>query len=172
MVEPQPPKSTPPLQPPAGMNGAPGLMLRIVKDYRVAFLIVGTANTVIGFAWFAIFNYTVGALFGRFGYLPTLLCAHIASVLCAFVLYRRFVFRVRGHVWRDLARFETVYLVALGVNFVLLAVLVEFAHMQPLLAQALIVFVTTLISFFGHRNFSFRRRPTSADPEPKESSTL
>jgi putative flippase GtrA len=54
----------------------------------------------------------------------------------------------------------------------LLAVLVEFAHMQPLLAQALIVFVTTLISFFGHRNFSFRRRPTSADPEPKESSTL
>lgn len=153
-------------QPPAGMHGAPGLMLRIVKDYRVAFLIVGTANTVIGFLWFALFDFTVGRWIGAYGYFVTLGCAHVMSVLCAFVLYRRFVFRVRGQVWRDLARFETVYLVALGVNAVLLAVLVSFVHMQPLLAQALIVFVTTLISFFGHRNFSFRRARIETDDEP------
>jgi putative flippase GtrA len=141
-------------QPPAGMHGTPGLMLRIVKDYRVAFLIVGVANTVIGFAWFALFQATVGQLYG---YMVTLVCAHIASVLCAFVLYRRFVFRVRGHVFRDLARFESVYLVSLGINAVLLPLLVEFAHLEPIVAQALIVFVTTLVSFFGHREFSFRR---------------
>lgn len=141
------------------------MMLRIVKDYRVAFLIVGTANTVIGFLWFALFDVTVGRWIGEYGYFVTLGCAHVMSVLCAFVLYRRFVFRVRGHIWRDLARFETVYLVALGVNAVLLALLVSFVHMQPLLAQALIVFATTLISFFGHRDFSFRRPTADTDSD-------
>lgn len=151
---------------PAGMSGAPGLMLRLVKDYRIAFLIVGTANTVIGFLWFALFDWlfrgihwhaTIAGFTLRFDYLLTLLCAHVLSVLCAFVLYRRFVFRVRGHVWTDLARFETVYLVSLGVNAVLLTLLSGVLHLPPLLAQALIVLVTTMISFFGHRDFSFRR---------------
>jgi putative flippase GtrA len=147
--------------PPAGMQGEPGLFLRLVTDYRVAFLIVGAANTAIGFGWFILFNFLVGS---HFGYEATLLCAHVASVLCAFVLYRRFVFRVRGHVWRDLARFETVYLVALGVNALLLPVLVSWVHLPVLLAQASIVLVTTLISFFGHREFSFRRgKSKSAD---------
>lgn len=164
----QPPPDDVP-QPPAGMQGSPGLMLRLVKDYRVAFLIVGIANTVIGFAWFALFQATVGVLYG---YMVTLVCAHIASVLCAFVPYRRFVFRVCGHVFRDLIRFESVYLVALGINAVLLPLLVEFAHLEPIVAQALIVFVTTLVSFFGHREFSFRRpkhKPnglTTEEPTP------
>jgi putative flippase GtrA len=152
--------------PPAGMQGTPGLFLRLFKDYRVAFLIVGATNTVIGFLWFALFDVTVGRLWG---YMATLLFAHVASVLCAFVLYRRFVFRVTGHVWRDLARFETVYLVALGINAALLPILVEFAHLVPIVAQALIVFVTTLVSFFGHRSFSFRR--STKDPSPESESS-
>lgn len=157
-----------PPAPPAGMEGSPGLMLRLIKDYRVAFLIVGTANTIIGFLWFALFQATIGQVWG---YMATLLFAHVASVLCAFVLYRRFVFRVRGHVFRDLARFESVYLVALGVNAVLLPLLVIYAHLIPIVAQALIVFVTTLISFFGHRGFSFRRKPPAAASEHPNAET-
>ena len=137
-----------------GMTGPDGPLLRLVKDRRIAFLIVGAVNTVVGFGWFAFFDLVIGDLWG---YMVTLLFAHVASVLCAFVLYRRFVFRVRGHVWVDLARFETVYLAALGVNAVLLPVLVEFADLDPLAAQALIVVVTTLISYLGHSRFSFRR---------------
>jgi putative flippase GtrA len=137
-----------------GITGPPGPLLRLVRDHRVAFLIVGVANTAIGFAWFTLFLYTIGAVWG---YMAALVFAHIAAVLCAFVLYRRFVFHVRGNVLRDLLRFETVYLVALGVNAILLPILVELAGLHPLAAQALIVFVTTLISYFGHRYFSFQR---------------
>ncbi len=154
-------------EPPAGMQGAPGFLLRVVKDYRVAFLLVGAVNTIVGFAWFAIFQLTVGS---AFGYMAALGCAHVASVLCAFVLYRRFVFRVRGHVWRDLARFEMVYLVALGINAILLPILVELFGLEPIVAQALIVFVTTMVSFVGHRNFSFRRPRTPQSDVPEMSS--
>lgn len=142
-----------------GMTGPDGPLLRIIRDRRVAFLIVGVINTVVGFGWFVLFELTIGRLWG---YMATLLFAHIASVLCAFVLYRKFVFRVRGHVWTDLVRFETVYLTSLGINAVLLPLLVQFAHLQPIVAQALIVFVTTLVSYFGHSRFSFHRREGSS----------
>ena len=138
-----------------GMSGPDGPLLRIVKDRRVAFLLVGVTNTVVGFGWFILFDLTIGRMWG---YMATLLFSHVAAVLCAFVLYRKFVFRVRGHVWVDLGRFELVYLTSLAVNAVLLPILVEFAHLQPIVAQALIVFVTTLISYFGHSRFSFRRK--------------
>jgi putative flippase GtrA len=140
------------------MTGPDGPLLRLIKDRRVAFLVVGVINTVVGFTWFAIFELTVGRLWG---YMATLLFAHVASVLCAFVLYRRFVFRVRGHVWLDLARFESIYLVSLGINAVLLPLLVELAGLVPIVAQALIVFVTTLVSYVGHSRFSFRRKKVS-----------
>jgi putative flippase GtrA len=78
-------------------------------------------------------------------------------VLCAFVLYRTFVFVVHGHVLRDLVRFEMVNLTALGINALLLPLLVELAHWPVLVAQLSIVSVTVIVSFFGHRGFSFRR---------------
>jgi putative flippase GtrA len=145
---------TPEAVPPAGMVGLPGPLLRLIRDQRVAFLLIGAVNTAVGFAWFVLFDFLVGT---HFGYFATLACSHVASVLCAFVLYRRFVFRVRGHVLRDLARFEAVYLVAIGINFLALPLLVEIAGLPVLLSQALIVFITTLVSFVGHRYFSFRR---------------
>jgi len=60
-------------------------------------------------------------------------------------------------VLADLWRFETVYLSALAVNFVVLPLLVEIAHLPVLLAQALIVLVTSLMSWVGHKHYSFRR---------------
>lgn len=142
------------ITPPAGMAGPPGPLLRLVRDQRIAFLLVGVTNTVIGTVWFVVFQQLLQA---RLGYIVVLLCAHVAAVLCAFVLYRRFVFRVTGHVWRDLARFEVVNLSALAFNLVTLPLLVELAGLPVLLSQLLITGVTMLISFFGHRGFSFRR---------------
>ena len=153
---------TPETAPPGGMSGPPGWLLRIVRDQRVAFLIVGGINTVVGFLCFAGFL----ALFGQRRYLLALVCAHVVAVLIAFVLYRFVVFRVRGHVLADLWRFETVYLSALAVNFVLLPVLVEFAHLPALLAQALIVLVTSVMSWMGHKHYSFRRPASSEDLRP------
>jgi putative flippase GtrA len=148
---------TPEAMPPAGMSGPPGWFLRVVRDQRVAFLIVGGINTVIGYLCFAGFL----VLLGQHLYLVALTCAYVVSVLIAFVLYRFVVFRVRGHVLADLWRFATVYISMLAVNFVLLPVLVEIVHLRALVAQALIVFVTSLMSWMGHKHYSFRRTASS-----------
>ena len=51
---------------------------------------------------------------------------------------------------------ESVYLTALAINVVALPVLVELG-MDRIPAQAIIMAATTLLSYFGHRHFSFRR---------------
>jgi putative flippase GtrA len=151
--------------PPGGMSGQPGWLLRVIRDQRVVFLVVGAVNTVVGYLFFAAFLWAVGQRWGQpWSYLTALACAHVVSVLVAFVLYRFVVFRVRGHVLADLWRFETVYLLALAVNFALLPLLVEVVNLPVLLAQALIVSVTAVMSFVGHKHYSFRRGPSSGDP--------
>lgn len=152
----------------AGAEGGerPGLILRLIKDQRVAFLLVGATNTGVGFLFFIFFDLTVGAWLDgavneTVGSLGTLFCAHILGVLFAFVMYRRFVFRVTGHVWRDLARFESVYLVAIIINAVILPILVNLGW-NRILAQFSILVITTLISWFGHKGFSFRREAEAA----------
>jgi putative flippase GtrA len=137
----------------------------------VAFLVVGGINTFVGFGIFVACSLSLGHLADQrsgkvAGTLVTIAVSHVLSVLFAFVMHRRFVFQVRGHVLRDLVRFESVYLAALGINLVALPVLVELG-MDRIPAQAIIVASTTLLSYFGHRHFSFRR--TAADTQDDSS---
>ncbi len=125
-----------------------------VREQGLRYLAVGAFNTVFGFGLFALFITLVG---DSVHYLVILVGTTIVAVLVAFVLYRRFVFRVQGNVVRDLARFSVVYAGAFAANVVALPLLVEGAGMPVLLAQALVVGGTVVASFLAHRSFSFRR---------------
>lgn len=148
-----PARNAPPGEPTAGSR-VRALAARVSGDQRVAFLGVGAVNTLIGAGFFIGLQLTLGRVVH---YLVVLLVAHVLSVLCAFVLHRRVVFRVRGNVLVDLARFETVYLGALAVNLAALPALVEVAGLPVIPAQLLVVGGTALMSWFGHKHFSFRR---------------
>ena len=153
-------------QPDEDGTDQPGPLLRLVKDQRIAFLLVGAANTAAGFVFFVLFDVTVGtwvdeAVNVTVGSLATLACAHVLAVLFAFVMYRRFVFKVTGHVLRDLARFESVYLVVFVINAIILPILVNLGW-ERIVSQFAIVAITTSISWFGHKGFSFRREAEAA----------
>ena len=145
-------------------SAPPGPLIRLSKDQRVAFLVVGAINTVVAFGIFITCSQSVGHLVEhRFGKIAAALATvgitHVLGVLFAFGMHRRLVFRVRGHVLRDLVRFWSVYLTALGINAVALPVLVELG-LHRIAAQAIVVPSTILLSYFGHRYFSFRRSAT------------
>ncbi len=134
------------------------LVARLVADQRVRFVLVGGINTVLGYALFALLVTVAGR---SIGYLGSLYISYAIAIVAAFVMHRRFTFRVHatGRVAVDFLRFCSVYVVSLSINTVALPLLVEVVHWHPLVAQAGIVMVTTLVSYFGHRFFSFRRRP-------------
>ncbi len=137
-------------------------LLRIAGDERVRFVLVGAINTVVGYvSYSALVLWVFGGV--PFGYVISLIVSYALAITIAFVLYRRFVFRVTGHVMRDYVRFVGVYLVSIGLNAAALPVLVEYVGLSPLIAQAIVLIVTTLISFFGHKSFSFRR---AGEPQP------
>jgi putative flippase GtrA len=121
-------------------------------------LLTGIVNTGFGLLVFTCLELL---LHDVVGYLVVLVVAHVLGVLEAFWLYRRTVFRVEGNVLGDLIRFESVYLVALAVNLVLLPLLVEVGRLPVIGSQALVVLVTAVLSFFGHKHFSFRRPRTA-----------
>jgi len=133
----------------------------LVSDERVRFVIIGGFNTVFGYGLFVLLE----LLFGHVtGYLVSLYGSYAIATIVAFFLHRNFTFRAAGsgNIWLDFVRFQSVYVVSLVINTVALPLLVEVAHLNVLLAQALIVTVTTLVSYFGHKFFSFRRRPTES----------
>ncbi|MDJ0337596.1 GtrA family protein [Cryobacterium sp. PH31-O1] len=130
--------------------------MRLLRDQRVRFLAVGATNTLVGYLVFSAFTLWVFTDV-YLGYLLSLALSYVVGITLAFVLYRRFVFVVHGHVVRDFIRFVSVYLVAIGINVAALPLLVEVLLVPPLLAQLIILLITTLLSFFGHKKFSFRR---------------
>ena len=136
-----------------------GPLLRLIRDQRVAFVIVGGINTVVGLGWFLLFHRFAGPVVG---YMGTLVLAHIGAVLCAFVLHRRLVFRVHGQVLVDLARFELVNLGALAANAALLPFFVEIVGLGVIVAQTLATVISVIATYLGHRAFSFRRKHSAA----------
>ena len=57
----------------------------------------------------------------------------------------------------DFLRFESVYVVMFAANALLLWLLVDGARLPSFLAQALCLVVTTVMSYLGHKFFSFQR---------------
>ena len=128
--------------------------LREVREGR--YLIVGVINTVVGYVSFAL----ALAILGDQRYIISLAVSHLVGTTLAFILYRRFVFRVRGRLVIDYLRFQLVYVGAFFSNLVLLAVLVDVVSMPILLAQAAALIVLALLTYWGHRFFSFSRNAT------------
>jgi putative flippase GtrA len=144
----------------------------LLADRRVRFLLVGGFNTVFAFVLFAALEATAGRALDRAGNpvagsLVPLLGSYAVAILVAFALYRRLVYRVHGHVLRDLGRFVSVYVVSITLNAVLLPLLVA-VGVPRLGAQALLVVLITVVSYVGHGRFSFRRAsPGEGEPSPE-----
>jgi putative flippase GtrA len=119
------------------------------------FLAVGGFNTFLGFGLFALLQFLVG---GQIGEVLVLLLAHLGASTIAFVLHRRVTFRVSGNILVDYLRFQTVFIIPIGINLVILPVLTRVVGVNVYVAQALITVMTVLISYFGHKYFSFRRK--------------
>ena len=135
----------------------------LFKDQRIRFLIVGGINTLVGFTFFALFDFLIGDALGRFGYMVALVGSYAVAIGVAFVLHRRFVFHVHGKVLLDLGRFVLTNMVGFGLNAVILPTLVTLTGLVPVAAQAITAFLVAIASYFLHKYFSFRRSAPSPD---------
>jgi len=136
----------------------------------IRYLFAGAFNTVFGYGMFAFFNWMLS---GRipYSYLVASLAANMIAITAAFFVYKWFVFRTRGNYLAEWIRVVSVYGSSLLITLGGLAVLVPLlsrilTHQQwaSYLAGAIMAIVTVVISFFGHKHFSFRVKARSSIP--------
>ena len=128
---------------------------KLISDEKFRFLLVGGFNTFFGFFIFTGLTLTLQAV--PHGYMVALVISQIVSNFVAFYLHRKVTFRLKGQVVKDFIRFTMINIVSYVINLIVLPLLVTLAHLNPIVAQFLILIVTTVISFVGHKFFSFRR---------------
>jgi putative flippase GtrA len=138
------------------------------------YLLVGGFNTVFGYGLFALLNWLLQRI--PYGYLWAMFFANIIAITVAFLAYKWFVFRTKGHYLREWLRCMGVYGSSMALGLVGMAILVpllrrHMVHQQAAsyLAAALLTGLTVIFSFFGHKHISFRQAAGSADP-PRNSS--
>lgn len=141
-------------------SGPPGPLMKVVKDQRVVFLLVGGANTAFSTGLFIV----LALAFPQAPSFILLSASWTVSLIAVFFVYRKLVFRVKGHVWLDLGRFALVNLTSLLVNIGLLSLFADVLQFPKIPTQLAITLLSVVISYFGHRHFSFRRKHSPEHP--------
>jgi len=152
-------------------------------------VLVGAWNTFMGYGLFALFTWLLTDRV-RYAYMVAGPIAHVISVSVAFVGHRHFVFRSAGNWWAEFAKCHLVYLGVFLVSYpflplmvILLRWLIGPLQIVPYLAGAALVFGSTIVSYFGHKNYSFagakddepapgalEREPSKAENSPERHS--
>lgn len=121
----------------------------------VRYLIVGGWNTLFGVGLYTL----VYELWGtRTNYLGWAVAVNILAITNAYLCYKFFVFRTKGNYLREYLKCYTVYGAGMLLGMGGLFLLVSGAGMNPAWANFLLTGVTVVLSYFGHKYFSFRRR--------------
>lgn len=120
------------------------------------FLIAGGINTALGLSFYPLLLWAVPWL--RVHYMVALGMAQAVCLCFAFTLHKFAVFRTRGHVLREFAHFASFYLFNYAVNWAALPLLVEVAHLPPILAQTGFTLILIIGSYFWHSRVTFKPR--------------
>jgi putative flippase GtrA len=133
-------------------------MKKLIDKHRqqINYLIAGAWNTLFGYLIFAVL-YTLFS--SRIHYMILLIISNIFSITNAYISYKFFVFRTKGNYLKEYMRFYVVYGTSIVLSLVLMPAFVELLHINPLIAQAVIIVVTVIFSYTGHKNYSFKGSP-------------
>jgi putative flippase GtrA len=135
----------------------------------VRYILVGGFNTLFGYGVFAFLTWLFRGL-GSYNYMYAAVLGSVITISVAFLGYKWFVFRTRGNYLIEWIRCFGVYgssalisLAGLPILVPILRHILRKPEEAPYLAGAILMMVTVVFSFFGHKNFSFRRKQIEED---------
>lgn len=84
--------------------------------------------------------------------------AAIINITNAYICHKLFVFRTKGNYLKEYLRYYIVYSVPIGIGFIFFPICIEILKMNFNVVQALLTFITIIISYFGHKHVSFKKQ--------------
>jgi putative flippase GtrA len=125
------------------------------------FLVVGVWNTIFGYSSYAVLTAVLTPHIPH-AYILAGMLSTLLSITMAFFNYKIFIFKTKGNYLREWARCLLVYSGGIVVGTVLLPVIVflirHLTHADksaPYISGALLMGVNIIMSFVGHKKFSF-----------------
>lgn len=129
------------------------LQLRaLLQDQRLRFLVVGGANTAIGYLIFVIVHAIYGASLGNAW---VVVIAYAIALPLSFLTQKVFVFVGTGFWLKQFGRFILANSAVFVANLLFLPLFVNSTGVGALPSQALFVSVSTIVSYLAHKHFSF-----------------
>ena len=133
----------------------------------VRYLAVGVWNTLFGYGCYAFLTYLLTGVMPH-AYMAAAVLSTVINITVSYLGYKIFVFQTKGNYLREYLRCYVVYgtmsLVNLALLPVLVAVLGQFvttAEYAPYLAGAILTAGTVVVSFIGHKRYSFAPQTAS-----------
>jgi len=144
----------------------PGDMLRSVyagHGEKLRYLVVGVWNTAVSYAlfWLAIrlFAEPIEQAFGldpKAAAVVLQWAVWVLAVVNSTVMMKYFAFRSKGRLVPQIMRAYVIYLPAQGLSALILWSSMRFLGLSALAGQLLAVVFGVIISYFGHKYFTFR----------------
>ncbi len=127
------------------------LILTLYHDKRIRFLFVGGLNTVIGYGFYALFVYL------GFHYIAAQALSYVLGTINSYLWNKYFTFQSSGGGLSEILRFVSVYIVSFLCSSTTLFIFVSLLGLNKYVAGLVNIAVSTLISWFGHNYFSFKK---------------
>ena len=122
----------------------------IFKRQISRFLFVGILNTIVGVGAYYLFLYL------NVYYMISAVLGHVIGVTHSFLWNKTWTFKSKGSTRKEGVRFFSVYGVTFLINLFLLALFVEKFNIDPKIAVIFALGIVAIISFLGHKYWSFR----------------
>lgn len=142
------------------------LTSHIPTSQLLRYLVVGFGNTVFAYGSYALFTAILSEYMPA-SYLAGSLLSSLLNITVSFLNYKWFVFKTKGNYIREWLKCLVVYSSSIILGLLLLPPLVflmtyltQNPKSAPYIAGALLTGFNVIISFVGHKNFSFRGSQT------------
>ena len=132
------------------------LQLLIARhEKKLRFLIVGGVNTLVGLLVYPLLYLFLEPL--GWGYIQVLLLAQVICITFSFICNKYFVFKTKGNIHKEYAKFFLFYGLYLALNLLCLPLLVEKVGISPIISQTLFSVAIIVSSYFWHNFFTFKQ---------------
>jgi putative flippase GtrA len=123
----------------------PALSLKQLSKFGL----IGILNTILGYGLFVIF-------LNWFNYFGALVFSHIIAVTHSYLWNRYWTFKSSKNPLKEFLKFNSVYLLVFVANAITLFLLVDVFNFDPRVGQLFALPIITIISFTGHKYWSFK----------------
>ena len=128
--------------------------IKLLNEIPKKFMIVGIINTIFGYL-IGLLNYFI--FYSKIGIIGVGFLNNIVAITFSFTLLKFFVFKTTNINWfLEYIRSYVVYGIQGLAGILILWVCVSFFNINIFFSQAISILTTVLLSYFGHKKFTFK----------------